>query len=146
MYVHEALRLRLLDDAGVTAITEQIYLGVLSQGVEFPALAIRHSDKTTEQTLNTENRGHPGVSEFRYTFFSTCRDENPDVAVNLDEAVRLCLEGFQGTITDTDSSPDESVEIQDIFHEGTFYGHDDETDTHQMVTSYRVIAAETRPY
>lgn len=144
MLVHEALRLRLLDDAGVTAITENIYLGVLSQGVEFPAVAYRQSDKSTDPTLMEENRGHPGTSEFRYRYYSTT-DGNPDEAVELDEAIRLCLEGFVGTITDTDASPDESVEILGIFHEGTFYGYDDETETHQMITEYRVVAHETRP-
>lgn len=144
MLVHEALRLRLLDDAEVAAITEGIYLGVLSQGVDLPAVAYRQVDKATDPTLMTENRGHPGASEFRYRYFSTCNG-NADEAVELDEAIRLCLEGFVGTITDTDSSPDEAVEILGIFHEGTYYGYDDETETHQMITEYRVFALETRP-
>lgn len=145
MFPHEALRLRLLADAGVVAITESIYPGVLSQGVTLPAVAYRIVDKTTEPRL--ESRGHPGVTELRIRFFSTCdvAEGGYDTAKDLDEAIRLCLEGFAGEVTDLTSSPVESLNIQGIFHLNTVDGYDDTTQTHQVITDYSVWAAEVQP-
>lgn len=141
MYVHEAIRLRLLADADVTAITENIYRGYLSQNVTYPAVAYRSPDnERVDATLDEFNA--LGLRRLEFTFFSTTNKANGgiDTADALDRAIRACLEGFVGTITDTDASPDESVDIQGIFHANTFDGYDDKTETSQVVSRYDVYA------
>lgn len=142
MNVQEALYLRMTADAGVSAIaTGGIWNGVLSQDALYPAIAYRRMDKETP--LRLESRGHSGIAGHRFRFYSAAQQQ--DDATELDEALRLCLHGFSGTITNTDLSPDESLDIQGIFQTNTFDFYDDPTQTYQVISDYDVWAEEPRP-
>lgn len=141
MYVHEALQVRLLADADVTAITENISRGYLGQTPNYPAAVYRSPDEDRlDETLDEFNA--IGLRRLEFTFFSTANKATGgiDAADELDRAIRACLEGFVGTITDADASPDESVDIQGIFHVGKFDFYDDKTETSQVVSRYDVYA------
>lgn len=144
MFIHEAIRLKLLADAGVSAITTRIYPGVLSQSVTYPAIAYRITGK--DPVLKLEERGRNGLARFSIRFFSTTDRAHGgyDTAKNLDDAIRLCLEGFRGSISN-DDSPIETVEIDGIFHSNTFDGYEDRTETFQVLTEYDVWAEEEKP-
>lgn len=140
MYAHEAIRLRLRADAGVSAITTRIYKGVLTQSVTYPAVAYRGTDEEAQRRLETFTSG--GISRLELRFFSTTNLANggADRAYALDRAIKASLEGFSGTITDTSVTPNESVSIQGIFHQRTFEAYDDKSQTYQVITDYEVWA------
>lgn len=145
MFVHEALRLRLIADTDVAAISTRFYPGFLTQDVTYPAVAYRLVSKDTPTRLDT--RGHCGLAQFRLRFYSTTDKAHGgyDSAKNLDDAIRLCLQGFAGTITDATVSPVETLDIEGIFHDNTVDGYEDQTQTYQVISDYLVWAEETSP-
>ena len=145
MLVHEALRLVLLADADVIAITTRIYPSVLPQDCEFPALVYDRQGKETIERM--DSRGHAGLAAFiiRFWSISSLDEGGADTVYALDEAVRLCLQGYSGSVADPDSSPEESVYINGIFYRETRQGYDDKTRTYQCITDYEVWAGETQP-
>ncbi len=146
MFAHRALRLRLINDAAVsTLIGTRIFAGVLKQGVTYPAVAYRQIGADSIERL--EERGHSGLAQYRYRFFSTTTLANGgyDTAKDVAEAIRLCIQGFSGVITDSSVSPIETLNIQGVFHRFTLDGYDDSTQTYQVISDYEVWAAEVQP-
>ncbi len=146
MFAHEALRLRLIADTAVSAlISSRIFAGVLKQGVAYPAVAYRQIGADSVERL--EERGHSGLANFRYRFFSTTNlaSGGYDTAKDVAEAIRLSLQGFSGTITDSSVSPIETINIEGIFHRFTLDGYDDSTQTYQVISDYDVWASEVQP-
>lgn len=148
MLINEAIRRHLIANAALVAVVGQrIYPNKLSQGVTYPAIAYRRAGKTTVEHLEEDNGGHAGLAQFRIRFFSTTTQANggSDTAFEVDELLRLAMQGFRGTVTDLTASPVETLEINTILHQTTFDGYDDETQTYQVISDYDVWAEEATP-
>lgn len=146
MFCHEALYLHLTADAALVAeIDTRIFPGFLAQKTLYPAVAYREVGRTPLERM--EERGHAGMSQYRFRFFSTTNMANGgyDTAKQVDELIRLALHGFKGEVTDLTSSPVETFYIDGIFHRGTVDGYHDETETYQVISDYDVWAEEVQP-
>ena len=150
MLLHEALRIRLKADVAVAALVEdRIYGAVAAQSTAFPALVYRLINKDPVRRMN--RRGHSGLCRYRFRFLSACDKEAGGAigayatAKAVDEAVRLCLEGFQGTITKTTVSPEESVIVNGIFQRNSNDAYEDKSQTYHVISDYDVWAVEQQP-
>jgi hypothetical protein len=150
MLIHTALRIRLLADAAVAAlIDDRLYGVVAAQSTLYPATAYRLLQKEPVRSLN--KRGHSGLCRYRFRFVTACdkasggADGGYSTAKAVDEAIRLSLEGFQGTITNTNVSPAESVIVNSIFHRKSEDGYEDKSQTYHVITDYDVWAVEQKP-
>lgn len=144
MLVDQAVRKLLATDAGVIAIAStRIYGGILSQDATQPSVTYRVVSRDHEEDLD----GPSGLRTSRFRIYSTARKKVGDytVAKQLDEAVRLALHGFSGTVTDLTVSPPETIEIQRVFAASSFDFYDDKTETHQIISDYLVTAHEVIP-
>lgn len=139
MYAHEAIRLRLLANSEVTAITDRIYMGFLSQSVEYPAASYRFFDAETMKVLEPFMTVHPFNQLFRFYSVSNLASGGADQAFALDLAILRSLDGFSGTITDATVSPVETVDIKGIFHQRTVNDYDDKSQTYTFITDYLVF-------
>lgn len=119
--------------------------GFLPQTSQYPVVAYRLLSSETPTTLNPAERAHSVAVQSRYRFFSCTKGiGNYLQAKRLDEAVRLCLHGFAGTVISNDS-PSDTLGIAGIFSENAFDSFDPETQTHQVIRDFAVWAAEPRP-
>lgn len=146
MLVQEALYIHLTADAAVSAACPGgIHAGILTQTVTYPAAAYRKVSR--EQVGRIEDRGHSGLALQRFRFFSTCNlaEGGYDACKALDEAIRLSLQGYRGTVTDTSVSPNQTLELFGIFQQSSFDMYDDPTQTFQVITDYDVWAEELQP-
>ncbi len=126
--------------------TGGVWAGVLKQTTNYPAVAYRKVSHETQPRLN--ERGHSGLAMSRFRFFSTANLASGfgyDLATQLDEAIRLCLHGFKGTVTDDSISPPATLEVFGIFQASSFDFYDDPTQTYQVISDYDVWAEETQP-
>jgi hypothetical protein len=144
LLLEAALRTLLGDDNGVSNIVgSRIFPGVLPQTVQYPAMAYRLVSREHERRL--EPRGSSGLARSRFRFFSTAKGATAYAdAKRLDEALRLCLDGYHGVVSD-DQSPASTLRIHGAFAQTTFDQYDDKTQTHQVLTDYDVWAEETQP-
>lgn len=140
MQVHEALRLRLIADATVAALIEaRIYPAKAPQSAAKPTIFYK--------VLNTEDEEtHSGVADIARTSIRfSASSQSYDEAKELSEAIRLCLQDFSGTVTDTDASPDETLEINGIFRTNTDEFYHDPTQTHHVLSDFDVWAYQQQP-
>lgn len=140
-----ALRLLLIADAGVSAlVSTRIYPGILEQTVTLPAIAYRRVNEEPE--IRLESRGSAGLQLSRWRFFATANGNGAYVAATaIDEAVRLAIHGYSGTVDDGLSPSVDSLEIHGIFKENAFDIYDDTTKTHQVVADYAVWSVQEQP-
>jgi hypothetical protein len=137
----------------IALVGDRIYPGKLPQdvggGYTYPAIVFRRVERSSLPILNPgepgESRGSSGLQENRWRFFSIGLEPTYSVQARLDEAIRLCLEGFQGVVTDETISPVESIEIQGIFPLTSVDFNDDKTATFQVISDYDVWAGEQQP-
>lgn len=142
MFVHEALRLRLIADAAVSAIfSERIYPAKAPQSAPKPTAFYKVMND--EAVIRLESPGHSGLALTTIRISSSAATY--DEAKEGDEAIRLCLHGFAGTITDTDASPDETLEINGIFRTSTDEFYHDPTQTHHVLSDFDVWAYQQQP-
>jgi hypothetical protein len=144
--VEQALQKLLRTDAGVSALGARIYPNQLPQTpISYPAAAVRLVSRE-HMGRRLERRGASGLARSRYRIFSTAEGTGGYAqAKRLDEAIRLCLDGFAGTVTDETVSPQETVEIQGIEVLTSLDFYDDKTATHQVATDFDVWADEQQP-
>lgn len=147
MFIGEALFELLRTNAGVSAIIgNRIYPAILPQDCIYPAISFRKSLLQKDPVLDVRSSG---LVKKRYLIFSTAQLVDSPMrayaqAEQLDEAVRLCLEGFRGIVMNTISPPG-SIEIQGIFHVLSQDLYDDSTQTYQTISGYEVWASEIQP-
>lgn len=143
--IEEAIKSVLTDDAGVSAaVGNRVYGGYLTQTTQLPAVAYRQIGEDVLPTM-TANDGHPGHVMRRMRFFSTSKGVGKYLeAKQVDEAIRLALHGYSGTVTNS-LSPSESITIQGIFSENCIDLFDADTQIHQIVRDFAVWATETHP-
>jgi len=154
MLVAQAIFKILSTNAALIAIVDdRIYPGKLPQDVgghyAYPAIVFRRIERSSLPILNNgepgESRGSSGLQQNRWRFFSIGLEPTYSKQSILDDAIRLCLEGFQGTVTDETVSPVESIEIQGIFPLTSVDFNDDKTATFQVISDYDVWAGEQQP-
>lgn len=138
MDVEAALKQILDDDADVSAIVaNRIHVPMLPQKVQYPAVAFRTMKETDDYTLDGDF-----TSTVMVRVFSTAIGvSNYALAKSLDRAIRSVLRGFLGTVSD-DASPESIIEIQGIFRVQCTYSYVNETETHEWVSDYKVLATE----
>lgn len=136
MVAEDALRLKLLADADVIAITTRIYPMVLSQDAVYPAIAYRLDNQ--DELLKLDSEGHTDLVAHRFLFFSTTDQAHGgyDTARDLASAIRSCLGGFVGSVTN--SAATATYNINGIFHIFTRGGYEDKTQTYQFISEYQV--------
>jgi hypothetical protein len=138
LLVEEAVSLILRADAGLAGLVgTRIYPGVLPQTVTYPALVYRLNDR--EHTIHMEPRHATGLTRSEMILFSTGKNYADGKRVN--EAVRLALYGFRGTVG---TVPD-TLDIQVILPLWTDELYEDRTQTWQVRASYNVYASEQLP-
>lgn len=121
--IDQALKQIFLQNALVVSIVAgRVYPGYLPQSAVYPALVYqiegRDKDFVVEPGIGT-------VVKSEVHFYALSDSANAYAETKrLSEAVRLCLEGYSGTVTKTGSDPEETVEIQGIFFV-THQDHDD---------------------
>jgi hypothetical protein len=146
LLVEAALYKILNTNSGVNAIVAgEIYPGVLDQTAGYPAIAYRVVSRERYDVLG--QRGD-GIAKTRFRIFSAMQgnDSNSYRTVkNLDEAIRLALQGYAGTVQDLTVSPIESIVIQYARPESTLDFYDDETQTWQVATDYEFWSDDPIP-
>lgn len=146
MLVHEALRLQLIADAGVLAlVSSRIFPAVTPQTVTQPTVYYRTLNEDSDFILETPGYSGLGVFQIRYSAAAPLSAGGYDTAQEVRQAIRQCLEGFQGLITDTESSPDETLDIKGVFLAGTDEFYHDPTQTHHAMVDFQVWADQQRP-
>ncbi len=146
MLVEQALRQILLNDAGVSAIVSgRIFPGTLAQSVTYPAIVYRLTRRASDPVMTPRGTSLPMS---RYWLISTSKGSGSgsyQAAKLLDEAVRLALQGYNGTVTLTSSSPQVSVQIQGIFFDGSEDFYDDASETHQAGSLFLIWHNQQQP-
>lgn len=144
LLVEEALSIVLRGNAGLVAlVSTRITPGVLTQTSLYPALVYRLVDR--EHFTHLEGRTATGLARSTFRFFSTGKGANAySDAKRVNEALRLCLFGFRGTVSNT-ASPVVTLDIQNIEPGRTDEFYDDPTQTWQVRSDYDVWASEAIP-
>ncbi len=146
MLVEQALKQILLNNAGVAAIVSgRVFPSILPQSVVYPAIVYRLTKRSSEPVMAPRGTGPP-VS--RFWLISAAKGSGAgsyQAAKLLDEAVRLALQGYNGTVILTDSSPQVSVQIQGAFFDGAEDFYDDATQTHQAGSLFMIWHNQTQP-
>ncbi len=123
----------------------RVYAGVLPDVVTYPAIAYRVTGSDRAGVLGA--RGD-GLAEKRFRIFSAMKGKESSsysTVKNLDEAIRLALQGFAGTVTDTTVSPQTTCIIQFIRPDSTVDFYDDLTQTWQVASDYTVFFDDPIP-
>jgi hypothetical protein len=153
LLVEEAVRILLAADAGVSAIAgTRIVNGFLDPAISEPAIGFKCKkigDLDTDSCDPSDHRGISGVAEYEIAIYSVSKGPQSSVtaklvARRLDDAVRLAIDGYQGTVSDS-GSPPSSNEIQRITFKDGDDGYFDTSQTHQFLSVYEVVAEEQRP-
>lgn len=155
MIVAQALFKLLSTNAALIALVDdRIYPGKLPQDLgrdryQYPAIVFRRVERLSLPILDAGSTGQPrgssGLQQSRWRFFSVGLEPTYSVQAQLDEVIRLCLDGFQGVVIDDTVSPVESIEIQGIFPLTSTDFNDDKTATFQVISDYDVWAEEQKP-
>jgi len=157
MLVEEGLVQILLADPVVTAfVGDRIYPGVLPQkeaaGLSYPAIVFYiPPGATRKRTERLEARGFSGQTVSRYRFFCLAKGKfdgrgDYDTAKYLELALFLCLQGFNGTVSDG-ASPESTVDIDILQADPPYYAElwEDDTETRQIACDYDVSHSEAMP-
>lgn len=145
MLLKQAIYQLLANNAGVNAVAvARIYPGTLPQTVVYPAIAYRKIiPRPPDPILSSKTTG---PTESHFIFYSVAQGTvGAKTAERLSEAVRLCLQGYSGLVTLTDSSPVETFQIHGIFWQGDEDAYDDKTQTHQVASVYSIHHAQEIP-
>ena len=127
-------------NAGVSAlVSTRIYPVVLPQNVDFPAIAFRRIQR--DQVERLEPRSSSGLARSRFRLFSTATTYLQ--AIQVAEAVRLCLQGRQETVISDQTA--ETIDIQGIFPMTSSDSYDDSTETYQIISDLEVVHEEVQP-
>jgi len=142
--IKQAVYKVLSTNSGITALASGgVFGGKLPQRITAPAIVFRLEDTEDMPILNS-----PGVSNLtKSTFRFGCvarGDGNGayDIASELDAALRACLQGLSGTISD-DLSPESTIGIAGAWriHASDFY--DDPTETYWVRSDWEIHHALT---
>jgi hypothetical protein len=136
MDTEQALAKLLKAHAGVAALVgTRIYPGgVLPQSVTYPAIAYQMVGATSILALTEVSR----TREKRVRFWSATEGVGTyGNAKALDLAVRACLAGYTGTVSDG-LSPASTIHIQAVLPLSSFDLYEAETQTHMVVSDYTV--------
>lgn len=128
-FVEQAVKERLVSSGEVYAIVGgRVYAPVLSDRIVYPAVAFR-----TVQVEDFNSFDGSGDRSDRSTvrFFST--DDSYEGAKRLAKALKIRIHGFKGTIG--------SVVIHGIHRVREVDFYDSETQTHQVISDYEVMAS-----
>lgn len=153
MVVEEALKILILENAGVSAlIGTRLYPGSLPQTATYPALSYRLERRRGIQRLDPRGTGDIlTLSVVR--FFSSAKGNNAySTAKAIDAALFQCLYGFNGTVTNTALSPQQSLYIDGIHDIDSRDFEFDSAEanalllgTKQVLSDYGVWAPRPRP-
>lgn len=139
LLVETAFNLLLRGNAGVAAIAStRIFNSIAVQTATYPYIVTRTEGRSHVIALD----GACGLRESRIRVFSAAKTY--DTAKQLDEAVRLAAQGFEGTVTDN-TSPSNTLQIQLIECVFSIDNYLSDTKTHEIVTDYLVTAHEEVP-
>ncbi len=144
MLVEEALFQLLSESSDVGAIVaDRIRPVILDINEVYPALAYREVPGG-EHIEHLD--GASGLKRSRFRIFATARkvEAGYKTAIELAEAVRLALEGFTGTVTNS-ASPPETLEIRNISALTHHDLYDDPTATFQRAQDYDIWSREPIP-
>lgn len=144
LLVEEALQIVLRANTGLMALVGgRIMPGVLSQSTTYPAIAYRLVDR--EHFTHMSGRISTGLVRSGFRFFSAAKGTTAYADTKrVNEALRLCLMGFHGTVANQ-ASPVVTLDIQNIEPAGTREFYDDPTQTWQVQSDYDVWASEQIP-
>lgn len=148
MYVETAIKILVLGNAGVTAlIGDRMSYGFLSQSVREPAIEFKVAKEGSDYV--SEPRGTSGPARYLVGFSSVVKGsrESESAALQakrISEALRNAIDGYKGIVSDG-LSPESTLSIQGIFHDGTEPHWDDKTGTHRFLSAYEVVTEEQRP-
>lgn len=144
LLVEEALQIILRANAGLTALVgTRITPGVLSQSSAYPAIAYRLVDR--DHATHLSGRASTGLARSGFRFFSASKGATAySDTKRVNEALRLALMGFSGTVQSA-ASPPLTLHIQRIEPTGTREFYDDPTQTWQVQSDYDVWASEQIP-
>jgi hypothetical protein len=142
--VEQAIFQLLSESADVSAfVGTRIYPSILPQDVTYPAIAYRLAGYEGVERL--EPRGVSGLARHRIRTFATVQGiGNYETAKELQDAIRLCLSGFQGTCIDG-ASPDDSIDVRGISIVTAYDFYEPDTETHQVIADWDVWTSETQP-
>ncbi len=147
MLAKDAIYILLTENAGVAALAiGGVRAGILDQTTTYPAIAFRRI--SYQRVGRLQKRGHSGLAKYVFRFFATANlaAGGYDAAMNLHEAIRLCLDGYEGEVINSSASPAESLDIDGIFPEGSLFDfYDDPTQTYQVVSDFEVWGPELQP-
>lgn len=141
MQIEDAVYQLLKTDAAVTAIVSgRIFQGVMPQEVHsYPGIVYRAPEDGGRAIIRTLEGGCTLVSQ-RIKVFSAAHKANQSGP--LDIAVIKCLDEFSGTVTEPDTSPEESIEIQGIYltqpDQGLAHAYQyvDKTKLHEFISEF----------
>lgn len=145
MLVEQALKQILSDDAGVvTLVGGKVFPGILSQSVTYPAVSYRQVHRKTEPVMDSATTTPPNS---HFWFVSAAKGSGTEAyqkAKLIDEAIRLALQGYQGTVT-LATSPPVSLYIQGIFFLDSADEYIDSTQTHEVGSLYAIRHEQQQP-
>lgn len=144
LLVEEALGYLLRGNTGLTSLVNlRMYPGILPQNVAYPTIAYVLVGR--EEFSHLSGRMSTGLARSSFRFFSVAKGVTAYAyAKRVNEALRLCLQGFSGTVGDG-SSPEITLDIQGIELIGTREFYDDLTQTWQVQSDYDIAAPEEIP-
>jgi Protein of unknown function (DUF3168) len=137
MNAEQAIVRLLVTDAGVSAIVAgRVYPGLLPESTTYPAVAY----EVVSETPNVALDGVNPTRAKRFRFWSATHGVNSyGAAKALDAALRDCLEGFAGIVSDG-LSPESTLEIQGVFPLSTYDLYESETETRMVISDFSVVA------
>lgn len=149
MFPEDALENLLRANAGLVAIagTRMNAGPFMSQVTTFPVINFWLDDSEyLDKVLNPRAVGLMDLYRFEFFFLSTAKGATAYVtAKRLNEALRMCLSGYSGTVY-SDSSPANTLDIQLITPPVSMRErYDDETGVYQILSRYDVTAPLPRP-
>lgn len=144
MDIRQALRTILLQDAAVVALVDdRIFGGKLPLRVTEPAIVYRLEETDDIKILN-----EPGVSNLTksvFRFGTVARGDEVeayDLSIEIDLALRACLQGFHGLVSDGES-PETSIQIIGCWRQDAKDFYDDLTETYWTRSDWEIHHALT---
>ncbi len=143
LYVEQALHLMFAADADiVTEIGDRLYALTPPQHVTYPYTVRVLMGREVLEVYETPGRCETARSRFRFISEARGRETGYGPAKRADEAIRLMIEGFKGTVTDG-GSPESTIEMLGAKLIDSREIYSDEDEIHSIVSEY--LITHTQP-
>jgi hypothetical protein len=142
--IEQAIYQILKNDTGVTDFVDgRIFAGIWKQEVTtYPGIVYRPPADGGRREVRTLPGGCTLVEQ-RMQVFSAAKKYGP--AAELDYAVTQALGEFRNTVTNTELSPEEALDIQGIYLDAPAHGHsfEDKSQVHQFLSEFLCFYIDT---